>query len=122
MTKKKKRMTRQEEDDLIAKVLGDLDIAMIPTQPLFRVNGVTFEVVAKIRAVRDDGKMIEQVINPIMLAKTPDLYDAMLTLSIACEVPEFQIEPNELLKAAQEIATEINDGKFKWANPKKGGK
>ena len=111
-------MKREEEDAIIRDALGDLGVNGM-WLPLFKVNGVTFEVLAKIRAVRDDGKMIENVISPIMLVKTSDLYDAMLALSLACTVPEFQIEPDELLKAAQEITMEIHDGKFKWTSPKK---
>ena len=113
-------MKREEEDAIIREALGDIGIDSNGMWlPLFKVNGVKFEVLAKIRATRADGKVIDNVISPIMLLKTDDLYDAMLTLSIACTVPEFQIEPDELLKAAQEIAKEIHDGKFKWTTPKK---
>jgi hypothetical protein len=113
-------MKRSEEDDIIRDVLGELGIdSKGMWLPLFTVNGVKFEVLAKIRAIRADGKMIENVISPIKLVETDDLYDAMLALSLACRVPEFQISPDELLKAAQEIATEIHEGKFKWTSPKK---
>ncbi len=85
---------------------------------LFNMDGVTFEVVAKVRAVREDGKRIDTVAGPILLIETDSLYGAMFQMALACAVPEYQAEPDELFEAAGQIVNEIKADKFNWVKPK----
>lgn len=85
---------------------------------LYSLEGIEFQVVAKIRAVRPDGKVVDELIQPILLYDGPSLYRAMFLLGTACEVPEFMPSPDELGPAARQIVEEIREGKFKWQKPK----
>jgi len=90
----------------------------IAQQSLFEVDGVTFEVLGKVRAIRRDGKVVDTIAGPVVLTRTDSLYQAMLVLAVACTIEEFQLEPEELLVAASEIASELNAGKHKWTKPR----
>ena len=89
-----------------------------PTIPLFTLPGVTFEVVAKIRAKKGD-KEVATLVGPILLTQTDSLYRAMFLMSVAGEVLEFDITPEDLLAAASQIASELAAGKtHKWTKVK----
>ena len=84
----------------------------------FMIDDVIFEVVAKIRAVKnagtDDEQVIETLAGPIQLTVTPSLYRALFVMATTCSVPEYMIDMEELLPAARGIVADIEHGDYKW--------
>ena len=91
----------------------------IAQQRLFETDGVVFEVVAKVRAIRNDGKVVDTLVGPIVLKRDPSLYQAMQLLAISCSVEEFKIDAGELMLAAAEVNKELATGKHKWVKPRR---
>ena len=86
----------------------------------FEIDGVIFEVVAKIKATREDGATIDTVAGPIQLIRTPSLYRALFNMTSACTVPEFQLDPDELMSlATRTVAVIVAGDSLKWTKPKK---
>jgi hypothetical protein len=88
-------------------------------EALYAVAGVTFEVVAKVKAVRDDGKVVETLVGPILLYQGNSLYRAMFEMGMACSVPEYKPDVDELGPAAEQVVAQLRGGEFSWTKAKK---
>jgi hypothetical protein len=89
----------------------------------YSIEGVTFEVVAKIRATRaSDGKEIPTVAGPILLYSGDSLYRAMFGMASSCTVDEYKPDPDDLDPAARQFIAEIVSGQLKWQEPREGKK
>ena len=90
---------------------------------IYSIPDVTFEVVAKVRAVRaSDGSEIPTVAGPILLYSGDSLYRAMFVMATACTVEEYKPGPDDLDPAARQFIAEIDAGQLKWYKPKEGKK
>jgi hypothetical protein len=101
----------ETSEEMVERVAGEL----------YGAEGVTFEVVAKVRAVREsDEKIVETLIEPILLYRGYSLYRAMFIMASACQVKEFIPDPAQLGPAAEQVVAELRAGKFKWTKAKGG--
>jgi len=110
----------KEIHDLMIGLLGEGDTPPIDdgVPQLFKVFGIEFQIVAKIKAVRSDGGMAD-VAGPIIVTKTPDLLEAMFVLSTNCTVSEYMVGDGDIEVAAAQIVNEIRAKKYKFIKPKK---
>ena len=101
--------------------MDDEEIAEIIKQAgeVYSLEGLEFEVVAKIRVTRmEDGATIDTLMGPILLYEGPSLYRAMFIMGTACQVLEYKPDPGEIGPAAQDTINDLRADKFKWQKPK----
>jgi hypothetical protein len=97
----------------------DFDLENMPPLGAVEVDGeqVQYNVWAVVEAVvkTDKGeKRIPRLVGPVKLHTTTGLFDAMSVISLACELPEYQVGIDELIDLAPDIARKIENKEIKW--------
>jgi hypothetical protein len=85
---------------------------------VFETEGVTYEVVAKMRAVKEDGSTMD-VAGPVQLIFTSSSYRALFVMSGAIREVEHQIDGAQVMDMAARInAIVATSGSSGWTKPK----